>query len=230
MHKKIYLVEDDEVIRQTVSTALSKWGYTVSCVENFQYVLEEFKEIQPDLVLMDISLPYFNGYHWCEQIRKVSNVPTIFLSSASDKMNIVMAVNIGGDDFISKPFDLDILVAKVQAVLRRTYTFNEHDQQVTYKGWSLRLAENQLSDENQLISLTPNETKILALLFATPEKPVSKEIIMEKLWESEEFISKNTLTVNVARLRKKLSEQGIPSIIQTVKGQGYILVASDEEK
>lgn len=230
MHNKIYLVEDDEMIRQTVSTALEKWGFTVFCVENFQYVMEEFHEIQPDLVLMDISLPYFNGYHWCEQIRKVSNVPTIFLSSASDKMNIVMAVNIGGDDFISKPFDLDILVAKVQAVLRRTYTFNEHDQQVTYKKWSLELAENQLVYGDQTLSLTPNETKILALLFATPEKPVSKEVIMEKLWESEEFISKNTLTVNVARLRKKLSEQGIPSIIQTVKGKGYILVASDEEK
>ncbi|EOL44726.1 hypothetical protein RV11_GL002475 [Enterococcus phoeniculicola] len=230
MHNKIYLVEDDEMIRQTVSTALEKWGFTVFCVENFQYVMEEFHEIQPDLVLMDISLPYFNGYHWCEQIRKVSNVPTIFLSSASDKMNIVMAVNIGGDDFISKPFDLDILVAKVQAVLRRTYTFNEHDQQVTYKEWSLELAENQLVYGDQTLSLTPNETKILALLFATPEKPVSKEVIMEKLWESEEFISKNTLTVNVARLRKKLSEQGIPSIIQTVKGKGYILVASDEEK
>lgn len=230
MHNKIYLVEDDEMIRQTVSTALEKWGFTVFCVENFQYVMEEFQEIQPDLVLMDISLPYFNGYHWCEQIRKVSNVPTIFLSSASDKMNIVMAVNIGGDDFISKPFDLDILVAKVQAVLRRTYTFNEHDQQVTYKKWSLELAENQLVYGDQTLSLTPNETKILALLFATPEKPVSKEVIMEKLWESEEFISKNTLTVNVARLRKKLSEQGIPSIIQTVKGKGYILVASDEEK
>ncbi|KAF1297332.1 DNA-binding response regulator [Enterococcus sp. JM4C] len=229
MHNKIYLVEDDEMIRTMVSEALGKWGFIIYCVENFQRVMEEFEEIQPDLVLLDIGLPYFNGYHWCEEIRKVSNVPTIFLSSASDKMNIVMAVNIGGDDFISKPFDLDILVAKVQAVLRRTYTFKENEQQVTYKEWSLALAENQLFYGDQMLSLTPNETKILALLFATPEKAVSKELIMEKLWESEEFISKNTLTVNVARLRKKLSDQGVPSIIQTIKGKGYVLVESDEE-
>ncbi|MGM0123223.1 hypothetical protein IGI37_000589 [Enterococcus sp. AZ194] len=230
MHNKIYLVEDDEMIRQTVSAALEKWGFAVHCVENFQLVMEEFEAIQPDLVLMDIGLPYFNGYHWCEEIRKVSNVPTIFLSSANDKMNIVMAVNIGGDDFISKPFDLDILVAKVQAVLRRTYTFNEPEQQVTYKEWSLLLAENQLLYGEQILPLTPNETKILALLFATPEKSVSKEVIMEKLWESEEFISKNTLTVNVARLRKKLSDQGVPSVIQTIKGKGYVLVESNEAK
>lgn len=223
-HNKIFLVEDDTKICSIIQKELEKWNFAVSTVENFQQVMEEFKKNQPDLVLLDISLPYYNGYHWCQEIRKTSTIPVVFLSSASDKMNMLMAMNMGGDDFISKPVDLDLLVAKLQAVLRRTYTFNESEPELTYQGVSLSVLEGELRCQETTVNLTPNETKIMVLLFAEAEKTVTKETIMEKLWESEEFISQNTLTVNMTRLRKKLVASGLPPLIHTVKGVGYMLL------
>lgn len=228
LHNKILIVEDDQKINQIIQSELKKWNYQVRGINDFQAVLQEFAAFQPDLVLLDISLPYFNGYHWCQEIRKTSTVPVIFLSSANDKMNMLMAMNMGGDDFIGKPVDLDLLVAKLQAIFRRTYTFNEPQQLLTYQQAHLSPLEGELYFEKQIVKLTPTETKILALLFTEAETTVTKEAIMEKLWENEEFISKNTLAVNMTRLRKKMTAAGLPPLIHTVKGIGYMLVMKDE--
>ncbi|WP_239772996.1 response regulator transcription factor [Mammaliicoccus sp. I-M36] len=224
----IFLVEDDEKMSILIQGELQKWGFHVSTVENFQYVMEEFQTVQPKLVLMDISLPYFNGYHWCQEIRKVSAVPVIFLSSASDKMNMLMAMNMGADDFIAKPFDMDLLVVKIQAILRRIYTFDANEQVLIYKGFQLSLLEGELSYQSKVVNLTPNETKILAVLFQEAEKQVTKEVIIERLWEDEAFISSNALTVNITRLRKKIIAGGLPQLIHTIKGIGYMVGISHE--
>jgi DNA-binding response OmpR family regulator len=220
----IFLVEDDEKMSGIIQTELQKWGFQVTTVVNFQNVTEEFQTVKPKLVLLDISLPYYNGYHWCQEIRKISTVPVIFLSSADEKMNMLMAMNMGADDFIAKPFDLDLLVAKIQAIFRRTYTFGTNEQMLSYQDVNLSLLDGELYYQEKVVHLTPNETKILACLFAEPEKKVTKEAIMEKLWESEEFISKNALTVNMTRLRKKITASGLPQLIHTIKGVGYMLV------
>lgn len=228
VHNKILIVEDDQKISQIIQSELKKWNYQVQGITDFQNVLQEFAAFQPDLVLLDISLPYFNGYHWCQEIRKTSTVPVIFLSSANDKMNMLMAMNMGGDDFIGKPVDLELLTAKIQATFRRAYQFNEAPQEMVYKAVKLNVLIGELFYKEQMVRLTPNETKIVAILFQHPEQAVSKETIMEKLWESEEFISKNTLTVNLTRLRKKLSASGLPVLIHTIKGVGYMLMMSDD--
>lgn len=224
----ILLVEDDQNIAQLTKMGLDKWGFQTMIAEDFQDILGVFHQVQPKLVILDISLPYYSGYHWCQKIREISTVPIIFLSSASDKMNMVMAMNLGADDFIAKPFDMELLVVKIQASFRRTYEFNQQEQQLTYQKLSLSVLENELHYHQQIISLTPNETKILAHLFVHAEQKVTKEELMEKLWESEAFVSKNTLTVNMTRLRKKLADAGLSRAIQTLKGIGYMLVMSDE--
>ncbi|WP_235817452.1 MULTISPECIES: response regulator transcription factor [Gracilibacillus] len=224
----LFLVEDDERMSRVIQEELQKWGFDVAIPNNFQHIMEEFQTIQPKLVLMDISLPYFNGYHWCQEIRNLSTVPVIFLSSASDKMNMLMAMNMGADDFMAKPFDIDLLVAKIQALLRRTYDFGDKEQVLSYQDIHLSLLEGELSYQDRIVLLTPNETKILAILFNAAEKKVTKEAIMEKLWEDEAFISKNALTVNITRLRKKIAASGFPSLIHTIKGIGYMLVKEDE--
>lgn len=227
-NQTLFLVEDDERMSRVIQEELQKWGFDVATPTNFQDIIEEFHTIQPKLVLMDISLPYFNGYHWCQEIRKLSTVPVIFLSSASDKMNMLMAMNMGADDFIAKPFDMDLLVVKIQALWRRAYTFSEMEQVLSYQDIQLSLLEGELAYQDKIVHLTPNETKILAILFNQPEKKVTKEAIMEKLWEEEAFISKNVLTVNITRLRKKIAASGFPSLIHTIKGIGYMLVKEDE--
>lgn len=224
----IFLVEDDEKMGRIIQTELHKWGFQVTTVEDFQQVMTEFQTVQPKLVLLDISLPYYNGYHWCQEIRKVSTVPIIFLSSADDKMNMLMAMNIGADDFIVKPFDFDVLIAKIQATFRRTYLFAGNEQLMSYQNVALSLMDGELSYQGKVVHLTPNEAKILACLFLKPEQNVTKESIMEKLWESEEFISKNALTVNMTRLRKKIAVNGFPQLIHTIKGVGYMLVMPDD--
>ncbi|MGX7195579.1 response regulator transcription factor [Enterococcus olivae] len=225
--QKILLVEDDEKIARLTKAGLEKWQFQTTVVQDFQHVLAEFQQLQPQLVILDISLPFYSGYHWCQEIRKHSTVPIIFLSSASDKMNMLMAMNLGADDFIAKPFDLELLVAKIQATFRRTYQFNQQEQLLVYRELSLSLVEHELYYQQQVISLTPNETKLLSQLFLHAEQKVTKEELMEKLWESEEFISKNTLTVNMTRLRKKLADAGLSHTIQTLKGIGYMLVMPD---
>nr|WP_297863724.1 response regulator transcription factor [uncultured Acetatifactor sp.] len=218
---RLLVVEDDTVIAGEVKSHLEKWGYEVHCVEDFSNVLGAFAACAPQLVLMDIGLPFFNGYYWCAQIRQISQVPIIFVSSAGDNMNIVMAVNMGGDDFVVKPFEAEVLAAKVQAMLRRTYTFREQTSVMEYHGLILDLADASLLIQGQKVELTKNEFRILQILFENIQKTVSREAIMKRLWDNDCFVDDNTLTVNMTRLRKKLEGAGAGALIQTKKGLGY---------
>lgn len=220
---RILVIEDEAVISQSIKKVLSQWNYDVQCVEDFKEIMTQFIDFDPHLVLLDISLPYFNGYHWCQEIRKVSQIPIIFISSMSDNLNILMAINMGGDDFISKPFDLNIMVAKVQALLRRTYAFGAQFNVIEHQGLLLNLGDATLQYEDQKIELTKNEFKIMQLLLENRGKIVPREDIMEYLWQSDSFIDDNTLTVNVTRLRKRLSELGVEQLIKTKKGIGYMV-------
>ncbi len=220
---RILIVEDDKVIADTVKEQLIKWGYEAFVVTDFSDVLKTFVEVEPHLVLMDIGLPFFNGYHWCTQIRTVSKVPIIFMSSMSDNMNIVMAINMGGDDFIVKPFDINVLIAKVQAMLRRTYSFVESTNIIEHNGCILNMNDQSFTYNNNKVELTKNEYKILQYLLENMGKVVTRDSIMMKLWESDDFIDDNTLTVNVTRLRKKLELAGLSDYIKTKKGVGYII-------
>lgn len=217
------MVEDDEIIARSIREHLQAWNYDVCCVEDFSNVVAEFVRFDPQLVLMDITLPFFNGYHWCSEIRKISKVPVIFLSSAADNMNIVMAVNMGADDFIPKPFDLEVLTVKIQAMLRRSYDFAGTGSMLEHKGAILNLNETMLTYQEQKIELTKNEFRILEILMENKEKVVSRETLMTKLWESDNYVDENTLSVNVNRLRKKLEALGLEEFILTKKGIGYRL-------
>lgn len=220
---KILIVEDDETISEIMMEHLIKWNYDVRKVKNFKDVMTEFAEYEPHIVIMDIGLPFYNGYHWCTMIRNVSKVPVIFVSSMSDNMNIVMAMNMGADDFIEKPFDLNVMTAKVQAMLRRTYSFTESTNIIEYNGVILNI-NNQIVTYNETnCELTKNEFKIIQILMENNGKCISRDAIIERLWEKESFIDDNTLTVNVTRLRKKLSEMGLDNFIKTKKGIGYII-------
>ena len=217
------MVEDDEIIARSIREHLQAWNYDVCCVEDFSNVVAEFVRFDPQLVIMDITLPFFNGYHWCSEIRKISKVPVIFLSSAADNMNIVMAVNMGADDFIPKPFDLEVLTVKIQAMLRRSYDFAGTGSMLEHKGAILNLNETTLTYLEQKIELTKNEFRILEILMENKEKVVSRETLMTKLWESDNYVDENTLSVNVNRLRKKLEALGLEEFILTKKGIGYRL-------
>lgn len=222
MTNKIFLVEDDATIVSVIQQHLTQWGLDCEIANDFQHVFEEYQAIQPDLVILDISLPYFNGFYWCQEIRKVSEVPIIFLSSAKDHMNQVMALNMGADEFIEKPFELTILLAKIQALLRRSYKYG---QQLSYSFGEYQFvpAINQIQSTNDHLPFTPNESRILSVLFATRGQIVPREQIIETLWQSDDFIDNNTLAVNLTRLRKKLKDFGIDSLIQTVKNKGYLI-------
>ena len=220
---KILIVEDDETIARLLREHLEKWGYQARCAEDFKQVAKEFKEYAPHLVLMDIGLPFYNGFYWCTEIRKTSNVPILFLSSMSDNMNIVMAMNMGGDEFVEKPFDLSVVTAKVQAVLRRAYAFRGTMDVLEHAGVMLNVNDATVTCGSQSVELTKNEFRILKLLMENSGRIVSRENLITRLWESDEFIDDNTLTVNVARLRKKLEEIGAENWIQTKKGIGYIV-------
>ncbi len=219
---KIFLVEDDAVIAAAIKRSIEAWGCECRIVVDFQNVLQEFAAYDPQLVLMDITLPFYNGYHWCAEIRKLSKVPVIFLSSAADNMNIVMAMNMGGDDFIAKPFDLAVLTAKVQAMLRRTYEFSAGQSALLERGGAiLSSSDASLSFGGARIDLTKNEYRILQVLMQAGGELVPRDKLMQKLWESDSFVDENTLTVNVARLRKKLESAGLEDFILTKKGLGY---------
>lgn len=220
---KIMIVEDDLTIAGILKDELQKWTYEVSLVEDFSRVIEEFKDNAPQLVLMDISLPSFNGYYWCQEIRKISQVPIIFISSRNENMDIVMAIQMGADDFISKPFDLTVAVAKTQALLRRAYDFNESENYLNFNRTVLKPGESKLYYENVEVDLTRTELRILELLFLQKGDYVLRDAIMVKLWEDESFIDDNTLAVNIARLRKKLAKAGLDDFIVTKKGIGYAL-------
>lgn len=221
---KILIVDDDRVIADTVKEQLIKWGYEARIVDDFNNVLKIFAEYGPHLVLMDIGLPFFNGYHWCAQIRNISKVPVIFMSSMSDNMNIVMAINMGGDDFVIKPFDMNVLIAKVQAMLRRTYSFAESTNIIEHNGCILNMNDQTFIYNEEMVELTKNEYRILQCLLENIGKVVARDTIMMKLWESDNFIDDNTLTVNVARLRKKLENAGLKDYIKTKKGSGYVII------
>lgn len=218
---RILIVEDDEIIARSVRRHLLSWKYEASCVTDFSNVMAEFARFSPQLVLMDIKLPFYNGYHWCTEIRKVSKIPVIFISSASDNMNIVMAVNMGGDDFIAKPFDLDVLTVKIQAMLRRSYNFTEQSAILEHNGAILNLTEATLVYETKKLELSKNELRILQVLLENKERVVPRDTLMTRLWESDSYVDENTLSVNVNRLRKKLDGIGLADWIVTKKGIGY---------
>lgn len=220
---KILIVEDENAIAQAEKEHLEKWDFSVHCVKDFKNVLSEAADYQPDLILLDIKLPYYNGFYWCSEIRKSSKVPIIFVSSADDDMNIVTAMDMGGDDFIAKPFSLPVLTAKIHAVLRRVNSSPEQINILEHKGVRLNLSDATVVYQEQSAELTRNEFKILCLLMEHAGKMVSRDTIMVQLWESESFIDDNTLTVNVARIRKKLKEIGAPDYIITKKGIGYLV-------
>lgn len=223
---KILIIEDDLPMAQAIQKEMKMWGNEAQYVQGFQNVLTEFTEYDPHLVLMDITLPFYNGYHWCSEIRKISNVPVIFISSASDNMNIIMAVNMGGDDFVAKPFDLSVLMAKVQAVLRRTYDLAGKIPVLEHRGAILNLYDTTLTYSGEKISLTKNEFRILQTLMENKGRLVSRDTLMTRLWETDNYIEENTLTVNIARLRKKLEKAGLMDFITTKVGEGYIIQQS----
>ncbi len=222
---RLLIVEDDFGIAQAVSEQAGMWNMEVRYVKNFRDVLSEFAEFDPHLILLDIALPYFNGYYWCGEIRKVSKVPIIFISSASDNMNIVMAMNMGGDDFIAKPFDQGVLMAKVQALLRRTYDFAAAVSVLEHRDAMLNTGDQSLVYDGERIPLTKNEYGILQVLMENKGKVVSRERLMERLWQTDSFVDENTLTVNVGRLRKKLDAAGLEKFITTKFGVGYLIEA-----
>lgn len=220
---RILVVEDDTVIAEQIRNYLGKWGYDVVCAEDFGNVLQEFTAAEPHIVLLDIGLPFYNGYYWCGQIRQVSQVPIIFVSSAGDNMNIIMAVNMGGDDFVTKPFEPEILGAKVQALIRRTYAFRGQTSVMEYRGILLDMSGTAIVAGDKRLELTKNEFRIMQLLFENAEQTVSREAIMKRLWDNDCFVDDNTLTVNMTRLRKKLEGLGTGELIRTKKGLGYSL-------
>ena len=225
---RILIVEDEEGIAQAVKEQAELWGLEAECVRDFRNIMTAFAEYAPHLVLMDIGLPFFNGYHWCGEIRKISSVPVMFISSASDSMNIVMAMNMGADDFIVKPFDGSVLIAKIQALLRRTYDFSGSVPVMEHRGALLNLGDNTLVYQRERINLSKNEYRILLALMENKGKVVSRERLMERLWETDSFVDENTLTVNVNRLRKKLDGAGLEGFITTKVGVGYIITVDQE--
>ncbi|WP_105146108.1 response regulator transcription factor [Streptococcus suis] len=226
--QKILVIEDDKTISQLVAKNLINWGYQVQEVKDFQMVLEQMGEFQPHLILLDIGLPFFNGYYWCQEIRKTSRVPIMFLSSHDQPMDIVMAINMGADDYVTKPFEMTVLLAKIQGLLRRTYDFVGEQSLLWFEEVSLDLKTMQVSYGQDVEELTRNEFQILRVLFEHGKEVVSREELMRELWNSDIFVDDNTLSVNIARLRKKLAELGQPDLIMTKKGVGYGLVWTHE--
>lgn len=224
---RIFIIEDDEVIFKAIKKYLESWNFIVLGVKDFENVFDEFINFKADLLLIDISLPFFNGYHWCEKIRSVSKIPIIFISSASINLNKIMAMNMGADDYITKPFDLDLLVAKIKALLRRTYEYVEVYDNLIYQDLSLDREKMTLKFNENEIALSKNEFMILEMMFKSPRKVFKREEFMDKIWQTDEFIDDNTLTVNIMRLRKKLEEIGLKNLIKTKKKVGYYLERSE---
>ena len=220
---KLMIVEDDRGIAEAVKKQAESWGLEALAVSDFSGVMDEFARFEPHIVLLDISLPFYNGYHWCGEIRKVSKVPVIFISSASDNMNIIMAMNMGADDFIAKPFDQSVLIAKIMALLRRSYDFAPSKNILTHKGAALDPGAGVLNYDGERIELTKNESRILLCLMESKGQTVSRERLMERLWETDSFVDENALTVNVNRLRKKLDKAGLSGFITTKFGVGYMI-------
>ncbi|MFD2615391.1 response regulator transcription factor [Paenibacillus gansuensis] len=220
---RIMIVEDDESIRTILAKALQKWKYIVTGVTEFDRILEDFQREEPHLVILDINLPVFDGYYWCQQIRSVSKVPIIFLSSRNQNMDMIMAMNMGGDDFVQKPFDLDVLTAKVNALLRRNYTYQDEHLQLKHRDLILNLSGSSVQYGSQTMELSRNEFIVLQVLMRQTGKIVSRDKLMQALWNDDQFIDDNTLTVNVNRLRRKIASLGLEDFIVTRKGMGYLI-------
>ena len=220
---RIMIIEDDLTMAEAIRRQIESWGNEGMCVKDFQNVIRTFVEFDPHLVLVDIMLPFYNGYYWCTEIRGISNVPVIFLSSASDNMNIVMAMNMGGDDFIPKPVDLNVLMAKLQAALRRAYDMGGKIPVLEHRGAVLNLNDASLTYQGMRVELTKNDFRILQMLLENKGKVVSRETLMTRLWQMDSYVEENTLTVNVTRLRKKLEQAGLKHFITTKVGSGYIV-------
>ncbi|NLM46127.1 MAG: response regulator transcription factor [Firmicutes bacterium] len=220
---KILIVEDETNIAELLAEHLKKWGFAVDLVSDFSDVEGQFLASKPDLVLLDISLPFYNGYYWCDRIRKISNVPIVFLSSHAENMDIIMAMNMGGDDYITKPFSLDVATAKIQAMLRRTYRLHSEPQTLAAGEVVLNLNDATICYKGAKVELSKNEFKIMQTLLENKNQVVTREQLMKRLWDSDSFIDDNTLTVNVKRLRRRLEEAGIYDLIATKKGMGYII-------
>lgn len=220
---RLLIIEDDIGIAEAIKIQAQMWDLEVHCIQNFRNVMAEFAQFQPHIILLDIALPFFNGYHWCSEIRKVSKVPIIFISSASDNMNMIMAMNMGADDFIAKPFDQSLLMAKLQALLRRTYDFSAFVPILEHRGALLNTADNTVTYGEEKIPLSKNEFRILLILMQNKGKVVSREKLMEQLWETDSFVDENTLSVNVNRLRKRLDMAGLENFITTKFGIGYLV-------
>lgn len=222
---KLFIVEDDFVLAEEMKKALDKWGFEARVVEDFNNILKNFLEQAPHAVLMDINIPSFDGFYWCKKIREVSSVPIIFVSSRESNMDVIMAINNGGDDYIQKPFDISVLVAKLQAIMRRTYEYGRGEESVLQcQGLLLNLNDATMQANDQIIELTKNEFKILKLLIQNRGKVVSRQLLMKKLWDDDVYVNENTLTVNVNRLRTKLGELGFIDFISTKKGMGYMVL------
>ena len=221
---KIMVVEDDVSLKNIIAKCLTKWGHDVHQIENLENIIEEFKNYNPELVLLDINLPFYDGFHWCNEIRKISKVPIIFISSRNSNMDVIMGVNLGADDYIQKPFSVDVLVAKVNALLGRTYNFvDNNSNQIIHNGVTLDLSTATINYEDNTIELTKNEIKILHELMKYKGQIVSRNKLMKKLWDNDWFVDDNTLTVNVNRIRSKLNEIGLEDFIETKRGLGYII-------
>ena len=220
---RILVIEDDFSMAEAMKRQMELWGNEVLLISDFQNVIPVFTEYEPHMVLIDIMLPFFNGYHWCSEIRKISDVPVVFISSASDSMNIVMAMNMGGDDFIPKPVDLSVMMAKIQALLRRAYDMTGKAPVLEHRGVALNLNDTSFTFESERVELTKNEFRILQTLMESKGKVVSRDTLMTRLWQEDSYVEENTLTVNVARLRKKLSGAGAKDFITTRVGSGYII-------
>lgn len=220
---RLLIIEDDKGIAEAIKVQAKMWDLEVHCITDFHNVMAEFAKFNPHIVLLDIALPFFNGYHWCNEIRKVSRIPIIFISSASDNMNMIMAMNMGADDFIAKPFDQSVLMAKLQALLRRTYDFGASVPVLEHRGALLNIGENTLTYEEEKLSLSKNEFRIMLSLMENKGKIVSREKLMEHLWETDSFVDENTLSVNMNRLRKRLDSVGLNNFITTKFGMGYLI-------
>ncbi|MEY8744511.1 winged helix-turn-helix domain-containing protein [Bacillales bacterium AN1005] len=219
---KIMLIEDDESLFNEMKDRLSQWSYDVYGVQDFGKVMEVYSSIQPELVIIDIQLPQYDGFHWCRLIRAHSNVPIIFLSSRDHPTDMVMSMHLGADDFVQKPFHFEVLIAKIQATLRRVYNYNtERVELRTWRGATIEYVKNTLTRDQQAVLLTKNEMLILKVLVEHKNQIVNREELIRSLWDHEHFVSDNTLTVNVNRLRKKLEPLGLDSYIETHVGQGY---------
>ena len=222
--KEILLIEDDFDLAKQLSLSLSKWGFSVDLIDDFNNIREEFIDKKPRLVIMDVNLPYYDGFYWCEKIREISKVPIIFLSSRDSNMDLIMGINNGGDDYITKPFSIEVLITKINAILRRSYDYVSLDSIIYYKDTILDMEKCTFKYEDNIIDLTKNEMKILSVLIKNKGKVVSRDKIMMSLWNDDEFVSDNTLTVNVTRLRSRLKDElELNDFIKTKKGIGYMI-------